>query len=46
VIALPAPRSATAGALIVVATTSEVAIRLAQASTNSRITVALTPDTS
>jgi hypothetical protein len=46
VVALPAPRSATAGALIVVATTSEVAIRLAQASTNTRITVALTPDTS
>jgi Flp pilus assembly protein CpaB len=46
VVALPAPRSATAGALIVVATTPEIATRLAQASTNSRITVALTPDTS
>ncbi|MFI5697585.1 hypothetical protein ACIA58_37360 [Kribbella sp. NPDC051586] len=46
VVALPAPRSATAGALIVVATTPEIASRLAQASTNSRITVALTPDTS
>ncbi|MFC6162767.1 Flp pilus assembly protein CpaB [Kribbella jiaozuonensis] len=46
VIALPAPRSATAGALIVVAATPEIATRLAQASTNSRITVALTPDTS
>ncbi|RZU19106.1 SAF domain-containing protein [Kribbella rubisoli] len=46
VVALPAPRSATAGALIVVSTTPEIAGRLAQASTNSRITVALTPDTS
>ena len=46
VVALPAPRSATTGALIVVATTPEIATRLAQASTNSRITVALTPDTS
>jgi hypothetical protein len=46
VVALPAPRSATSGALIVVAATPEVATRLAQASANSRITVALTPDTS
>lgn len=46
VVALPVPRSATAGALIVVAATPEIATRLAQASTNSRITVALTPDTS
>jgi hypothetical protein len=46
VVALPTPRSSTAGALIVVATTPEVATRLAQASSNSRITVALTPDTS
>jgi hypothetical protein len=46
VVALPAPRSTTSGALIVVATTPEVATRLAQASTNSRITVALAPDTS
>ncbi|WUJ72441.1 hypothetical protein OG809_04065 [Kribbella soli] len=46
VVALPAPRSAIAGALIVVSTTPEIAGRLAQASTNSRITVALTPDTS
>jgi len=46
VVALPTPRSATTGALIVVATTPEIATRLAQASTNSRITVALTPDTS
>jgi hypothetical protein len=45
VIALPDPRSTTTGALIVVATAPEVATRLAQASTNSRITVALTPDT-
>ncbi|MDX2970154.1 CpaB family protein [Kribbella solani] len=46
VIALPVPRSAGTGALVVVATTSEVATKLAQASANSRITVALTPDTS
>ncbi|MER7248003.1 hypothetical protein [Kribbella sp. NPDC000426] len=46
VVALPAARSATAGALIVVATTPQIAGRLAQASSNSRITVALTPDTS
>jgi hypothetical protein len=45
VVALPTPRSTTSGALIVVATTPEVATRLAQASSNSRITVALTPDT-
>ncbi|HWD78836.1 MAG TPA: SAF domain-containing protein [Kribbella sp.] len=45
VVALPEPRSSTSGALIVVATAPEVATRLAQASTNSRITVALTPDT-
>ncbi|WP_329002975.1 hypothetical protein OHA18_07140 [Kribbella sp. NBC_00709] len=46
VLALPAARSAADGALIVVATTPEIATRLAQASANSRITVALTPDTS
>ena len=46
VVALPTPRTSAAGALIVVATTPEVASRLAQATTNSRITVALTPDTS
>jgi Flp pilus assembly protein CpaB len=46
VVALPASRSGTAGALIVVATTPETAARLAQASSNSRITLALTPDTS
>jgi hypothetical protein len=46
VVALPAPRSTSSGALIVVATTPEIATRLAQASTNSRITVALTRDTS
>ncbi|GAA1138437.1 SAF domain-containing protein [Kribbella jejuensis] len=45
VVALPEPRSSTSGALIVVATAPEVASRLAQASTNSRITVAMTPDT-
>jgi len=46
VIALPTPRTSSSGALIVVATTPEIATRLAQATTNSRITVALTPDTS
>jgi Flp pilus assembly protein CpaB len=46
VVALPTPRTTTSGALVVVATSPEVAARLAQATTNSRITVALTPDTS
>lgn len=47
VVALPtSPRTTTSGALIVVATTPAIATRLAQASANSRITVALTPDTS
>ncbi|WP_433161783.1 SAF domain-containing protein [Kribbella sp. CA-247076] len=47
VVALPtSPRTTTAGALVVVATTPAVAGRLAQATANSRITVALTPDTS
>lgn len=46
VVALPSPRTASSGALVVVATTPDVATRLAQATTNSRITVALTPDTS
>jgi Flp pilus assembly protein CpaB len=46
VVALPSPRTTTSGALIVVATSPEVATRLAQAGANSRITVALTPDTS
>jgi Flp pilus assembly protein CpaB len=45
VVALPEPRSGASGALIVVATAPDVAARLAQASTNSRITVALAPDT-
>jgi hypothetical protein len=46
IVTLPTPRTTSSGALIVVATTPEVAARLAQATTNSRITVALTPDTS
>ncbi|TDD29048.1 hypothetical protein E1218_05345 [Kribbella turkmenica] len=47
VVALPTgPRTSTAGALIVVATTPAAVARLAQATANSRITVALTPDTS
>ncbi|MFG1818310.1 hypothetical protein ACGFIF_31415 [Kribbella sp. NPDC049174] len=46
VVALPSPRTTTSGALIVVATSPDVATRLAQATANSRITVALTPDTS
>lgn len=46
VVALPSPRTTTSGALIVVATTPVVATRLAQATANSKITVALTPDTS
>lgn len=46
VVALPGPRTTTSGALIVVATTPEVASRLAQATANSKIAVALTPDTS
>ncbi|MFK4086969.1 Flp pilus assembly protein CpaB [Kribbella sp. NPDC020789] len=45
VIALPASKSST-GALIVVGVSPAVAGRLAQATTNSRISVALTPDTS
>jgi hypothetical protein len=45
VVALPEPRSTTSGALIVVAAAPDVAGRLAQASANSRITVAITPDT-
>ncbi|MFC9690034.1 Flp pilus assembly protein CpaB [Kribbella sp. NPDC056951] len=44
VIALPSSRST--GALIVTAVSPAVAARLAQATTNSRISVALTPDTS
>ncbi|TDD62019.1 hypothetical protein E1263_05235 [Kribbella antibiotica] len=44
VIALPASRST--GALIVVGVSPAVAGKLAQATTNSRISVALTPDTS
>lgn len=44
VIALPTSRST--GALIVTAVSPAVAARLAQATTNSRISVALTPDTS
>lgn len=46
VVALPTPRTSTSGALVVVATTPTIATRLAQATTNSRITIALTPDTS
>ncbi|MFF0343396.1 hypothetical protein [Kribbella sp. NPDC004875] len=46
VITLPAPSSATSGALIVIATTPEIAGRLAQAGTSARLTVALTHDTS
>jgi len=46
VVALPSARTTTSGALIVVATSPEVATRLAQATANSKITVALTPDTS
>ena len=46
VVALPAPRSTTSGALIVVAAAPEAAARLAQAGANAHITVALTPDTS
>ncbi len=46
VVALPSRGTTTSGALIVVATSPEVATRLAQATANSRITVALTPDTS
>jgi hypothetical protein len=46
VVALPSPRTSASGALIVVATSPDVANRLAQATANSRITVALTPDTS
>ncbi|MGW6279897.1 SAF domain-containing protein [Kribbella sp. NPDC055071] len=46
ILTLPTPRTTSSGALIVVATTPDVATRLAQATTNSRITVALTPDTS
>ncbi|MFI7067808.1 Flp pilus assembly protein CpaB [Kribbella sp. NPDC050124] len=46
VVALPTPRTTTAGALIVVAATPETATRLAQATANSKLTVALTPDTS
>jgi Flp pilus assembly protein CpaB len=46
VVALPSPRTTTSGALIVVATTPTIATRLAQATTNSKITIALTPDTS
>ncbi|MEU8223538.1 SAF domain-containing protein [Kribbella sp. NPDC048915] len=46
VVALPAPRSSSTGALIVIATTPDTAARLAQATSNARISVALTPDTS
>jgi hypothetical protein len=46
IVTLPTPRTTSSGALIVVATTPDVATRLAQATINSRITVALTPDTS
>jgi hypothetical protein len=46
VVALPSRGTTTTGALIVVATSPDVATRLAQATANSKITVALTPDTS
>lgn len=51
VIALPSGRASSAGpgssgALVVIAATTEVVSRIAQATTNARITVALTPDTS
>ena len=47
VVALPARSGASiSGALVVIAARSEVVSRVAQATANTRITVALTPDTS
>ncbi|MGW7682019.1 SAF domain-containing protein [Kribbella sp. NPDC054772] len=46
VVALPTPGSGSSGALIVVATSPEIAGRLAQAGASARLTVALTNDTS
>jgi len=47
VVALPARSSAsTSGALLVIAARSDVVGRIAQATANTRISVALTPDTS
>ncbi|ADB34779.1 SAF domain protein [Kribbella flavida DSM 17836] len=45
ILALPAPTRST-GALVVLAASPGTAARLAQASANTRLTVALTPDTS
>ncbi|MEV6282074.1 SAF domain-containing protein [Kribbella sp. NPDC051770] len=45
ILALPAP-TRSAGALLVLATTPSTAARLAQSTANSKISVALTPDTS
>lgn len=47
VVALPARSAASSsGALVVIAARSDVVSRVAQATANTRITVALTPDTS
>lgn len=46
VFALPAPSRSSGGALVVLATSPTTAARLAQSASNSRITVALTRDTS
>jgi hypothetical protein len=47
VVALPVRSAAsTSGALVVIAARSDVVSRVAQATANTRITVALTPDTS
>lgn len=46
VLALPAPSRSSGGALVVLATSPSTAARLAQSTTNSRIAVALTRDTS
>jgi Flp pilus assembly protein CpaB len=46
VLALPAPTRSSGGALVVLAASPATAARLAQSTTNTRISVALTPDTS
>ncbi|ONI71647.1 hypothetical protein BWI15_15935 [Kribbella sp. ALI-6-A] len=46
VLALPTPTRSSGGALVVLATSPATAARLAQSTTNTRISVALTPDTS
>jgi Flp pilus assembly protein CpaB len=47
VLALPTPRpSSSSGALVVIAAPRETVARIAQATANTRITVAITPDTS